>query len=661
MPDQSEWKTVWLGTADTPEADGWLPTSEVSYASLAVFDQKVTIGDATKDTDPFISSWIQGDFSGGGQIEIINEGSDTNRFWWGIADTRFPNHVTLPPLVESFTKSPQVVYRPLGDAFVVAGGRTAMAFSVWNGGVYSVVLFNEATKTFGALSAVKPWQHPGNYGAQNAVSFRGDNAAPLLYVPQDTHGYYTVRDNGSFVPTVQLAYASSMVDDIPAVRAFAVFNNNLMAIDVEGQLWRNVAGGSDTWERLKLVTGGPLRVDRADEPRGLLSFFNRNGDPTLLVYTNRGLYMWDQNAGTLESTTISNMDHPEFGRHAIVFRPGEDLWINVAEGAIRFTNASVIVPGSGLDRDDGLPGVFRSTTAGYGSTPSYLFSATQGDIDDLSSYNTISCWTGTGWHGLWEGSTQDELFPPVISTANDSSTDTPSYRLWWGTTVAAHSIELPQDFHNPRQGRIVGVDSFAESGYIESGRFDAAMLGFHKLASHVAVACDYASATETVTVSYTTDMDLAADPDDPTWHTLGTATAPGITSFGFDPDEDGFPEGTHFDWIRLRVDLARGVNAAQTPVVTAWTLHYTKIPHNAASFSFKVPLPLDTWMGRTGKEIATHLDSLLTADVFCKFVHQGKTYRARVAGVSGVDYTGEDTSGVRQVTLMEIDDQVRSF
>lgn len=648
--ERSEWKAVWLGTVDTPAEEGWLPTSDLSVAQLAVFDQKVTVGDATKDTDPFISSWIQGDFSGGGQIEEINEGADSNRFWWACADTRFPNHVTLSPWTDSAKPSGTwQKARVLGDVFSTGGVRTNVAFAFDGGSGVKVHLWNESGDNIGTTAASTNLYNIGQMtGFWKGVNYQGRmNTYPLLFVPQGEDGYCTVHDNGG-TPVVT-RYASSAT--VPKVVSFCTYNDVLYALSTTGVLWGSVEGDGTDWTYEVTPLNDPLRVNPAEAPRGLVSFFNKNGDPTLCVISDAAIYMWDQDGFALEQTTLQADGHPDFGHHATVFRPGEDLWVTDGESSIRYTSAGVIVPNSGAGRDDGLPGTHRSTVTGYASNASFLFATMKGDNSDTTdSRDSVMCWTGTGWHGLWERapSSTGWMCHPHVSIVSGS------YRLFWTQDDTVYSMTLPAYFHNPKQGFQLGIDKFALTGYVESGRFDANMLGYRKLASHLVISADSATMTEVIAAWYQTDADVALDPVSPAWHHLGTINEPGLHALAFDPDGDGFAEGLTFQWIRIRIDLERSFDMTKSPVVSAWTLHYTKIPQDTSSFAFKVPLPTRTWMGRTGDDIKRHLNALLVEDSFIKFVHGGETYRVRVAGISGIDMTGEDMSGVRQVTLMNV-------
>ena len=275
------------------------------------------------------------------------------------------------------------------------------------------------------------------------------------------------------------------------------------------------------------------------------------------------------------------------------------------------------------------------------------------------SYPSLMAWTGTGWHTLWS---------PDANTATPTwgvvSRLSKHYRLWWGMSDGfIRSIKLRRTFHNPRAGLDVnlgtGIDLYGPTGFVETGRFDASMRGFNKIASHVVVYMDYATASEKMDVLYRTDINLD-------WTPLGTANTIGKSNFPFAVNDDGFSEGEEFNWIQFRLEFSRGDDNTVTPILDSFVLHFVKIPQNTASFVFTVPLPKRDWMGKTAGEIVRHLNALLEHGGFIKFVHGvgwdndgevTKVYRGKVAGISGADATGEDYSGARTVNFISLQEE----
>lgn len=665
-PDRSEWKTVWLGSPDNPEhqSAGWLPVeAEVRTSQLAVFERKVTIGDASKDSDDYISSWILSDFSGGLGVRDLNEGADTNKFYWGMAETRFVSQVALPPLAAAPPLPGGVTggAYPLGDVYGNAlndrGSTVASTFYVaWgpdpgSSNQYAVVGYNEATDTWHSAAATKLTSRP----LEKGTPFCGyaSDGITSLYVPMGASGYARITETtgGSATVTNVAAGASS-----PKAVTMCVFTDRLFALDTDGRLWKTpgkVPGGSDdVWTLIQAPSETSsallqMKFDRSQTPRKLISYVNRSGEPALCLVTDSGLLMFeemDTESGRWQQTAVQYPPHPDFGLAAAVWRPGEDLHIAAGMDTVRFTSANVIVPLSGPSSGDGVPKGNLGKIVDFAPELSCLYAMIDGDS---SNENSILAWTSTGWHCVWMGGAGTAPTWMVVSKVSGG------YRLWWGfANGVVYAMPLRQSFHNPRavqDGETgTGLDQFASTGFVITGRFDANMTGFNRIASHVVVDADWASPTDKILIEYQTE---STD----TWQTLGTVTSTGVTSFSFDPDGDTFSEGLEFNWIQFKMTFSRGGgNDRISPILRSMMMGFVKIPQNTESFVFTVPLPKRTWMGRTANEIVHYLEGLLTSGSFLKMVHQDNEYRVKVAGVSGADATGDDYSGARTVNVIAI-------
>lgn len=712
-PDQTLWKTVWLGRADDDAADGWLPVEgEVRSSQLAVFERKVTIGDASKDSDDYISSWIQGDWSGGGQIFDLAEGVEVNRFWWGEAETRYVNQTALPPLVTEKAFDGATSVWPLGDVWDSGTGDFAkFAVCYLSGSTYYLSLFDPVAETWSAGSATT-WAGPPKH---KPVTFRGSTQITYLVVPlggvtsgADKQGYATIYLNSGSLTTavvnqktVTTTDEEVKADGAPAATMLLADEGRLMAMDSTGYLWstRNPSGAN--WGRVwrpegQLEGTGALQFDMSETPKHLISYMNRNGEPTPMLITDEGAWFLWQKEGSAYwvKSHVQYPPHPDFANGVAVWRPGEDLWISAGTDCVRLTSANVIVPMSGPARDDGLPNERRGAITDLVPEMSSLFALVDGDsefgqtqdwVEDGGLYNddapyfakgvsspSLLAWTATGWHALWAPSAATSTFTWGVLSKLPKH-----YRLWWGMSDGkVRSIRLRRTFHNPRAGLEVtigkdasgndvmqtsGVDNYATTGYLETGRFDAAMRGFNKIASHVVVYMDFATSTEKMTIQYRTD----AAPT--TWKDLGVATVIGKNSFPFNIDENGFSKGVEFNWIQFRLGFSRRTDDnTVTPILDSFVLHFVKIPQNTASFVFTVPLPKRDWMGKTAGEIVRHLNGLLEYGGFVKFVHGvgwndgeeiTKVYRGKVAGISGADATGEDYSGARTINFISLEEE----
>jgi len=697
QPEQTLWKTVWLGRADDDAADGWLPVEgEVRTSQLAVFERKVTIGDASKDSDDYISSWIQGDWSGGGQIYDLAEGVEVNRFWWAQAETRFVNQTALPPYVAETSMTANGSVWPLGDLWDSGTGDFAkFAICYLSGSTYYIKLFDPVNDSWGSATATT-WAGPP---VSKAVHYRGSTAVTYLVVPLggvasggNNQAYATLYLNSGAltqaVVNTNTVTTELAVNGAPASTMMLADEGRLISMDNEGYIWTTNNPSGQNWGKLwrpegQLEGAGALRFDMSQTPRHLISYMNRNGEPTPVLVTDEGAwFLWSKDGSAYwVKSHIQYPPHPDFGHGATVWRPGEDLWISAGADCVRLTSANVIVPMSGPSRDDGMPNERRGVIRDLVSEMSSLFALIEGDneagdaqdwVEDGGLYNddspyfssgvsypSLMAWTGTGWHTLWS---------PDANTATPTwgvvSRLSKHYRLWWGMSDGfIRSIKLRRTFHNPRAGLDVnlgtGIDLYGPTGFVETGRFDASMRGFNKIASHVVVYMDYATASEKMDVLYRTDINLD-------WTPLGTANTIGKSNFPFAVNDDGFSEGEEFNWIQFRLEFSRGDDNTVTPILDSFVLHFVKIPQNTASFVFTVPLPKRDWMGKTAGEIVRHLNALLEHGGFIKFVHGvgwdndgevTKVYRGKVAGISGADATGEDYSGARTVNFISLQEE----
>jgi DNA-binding beta-propeller fold protein YncE len=356
MADETpEYNQVWMGTLATADNAGYLPIiGTVSTLSTGTFPPKTTIGDYTKDADDFISTWIISDLSGGMNVEDMNEGSDTARAWTIFADTRKPGKIALNPLVKRYnwTSSTGTSY-PLG---------------VVNDTVYAVIgseicAWSEANEDFGTTYADEAITLTP---AGKPVAFAG-----RIFVPCGTSGYFYVTESATGNPTVTdvttgvLTYPAAYDPDVPDVNppkpaAFWVFDQKLWALTTGGALAWSFTGNDDDWTwPYNEAEGWYPRIESGATPQRIIGFYNPNGDPTLFIITDRGAYRFEWGALKIVDTPVQFPPHPDFGGAVCVWRAGEDLHIGGGLDTVRYTSANVVVPLSGLARDDGVPQELR--------------------------------------------------------------------------------------------------------------------------------------------------------------------------------------------------------------------------------------------------------------------------------------------------------------
>jgi tripartite motif-containing protein 71 len=277
----------------------------------------------------------------------------------------------------------------------------------------------------------------------------------------------------------------------------------------------------------------------------------------------------------------------------------------------------------------------------------FLFSsATSGQ-----TYPWLAAWTGIGWYGK-------KKFPTIGVSPNwmHVTATATNYSLYLGLSDGTiYKSPLKRYFHNPRRAFLAGEDQFEATGEIVTPRFDAAMLGFWKIASHMVVFMDNATSTETLTIEYQTD-------EITTWTELGTVDSTDKTYLPFGLVSGEFSEGLAFNWIQFRLTLARGEEEEKTPIIKSLVLAYMKLPQNTNAFNFVIPFPKDGYGDfRTGKEIRDALDALVTSRKFftLRFPDQDgveRSYRGYLTGLSGDDAPSELTDGQRRVSFIQLAD-----
>lgn len=596
----------------------------VQTQNLSVFQRKFVIGDYTKDSHPLLSSWIVSDLSGGHGIWDLQEGADSARFRWGVLEARRPRQITIPPKVTTYAGPNTDLCYPLGDiggvAYFVFGG----AIAYWDA-ANAVMVDTGDVLTSGVVNRPVVW--------------KGD-----MYIPGGSSGY-DVWD-GSAVS----ASAS------PDVQDFLIFSDSLLAVDVNGQLHQSTDG--TTWTNLGSEAALP-----AGTPRKLLMYYDRSGVPTPFLVTDRSLWAIDLSGPSMYQTELQYPPHRDQGLGSAVWRG--DLFTSVGMGVFRYNGDTV--SSVGLDRDHGLPSEIRGRIVDlcneYNSLWALVENAneTVGSLEEVwewnsfddefssnltSSRSSLHQFTGFGWHCVWEstGEYQNPTWMMVTSTDDE-------YRLWWGVGGTAATIKMPIDFANARAVIESGDMEFAETGYFYTGHFDAGMGNYLKIANAVRIRARHMDYGDRIRVTY-----YCGCADNPVETTLGEVTTNGDTVlyFGSADPVTGKSVGAPFREMELRFYFERGTEVTSAPIMESCTLTFLKVMPGSLSWTMQVDMSAP-FMGNNPDTMDAKLTELLLSDGFFTFEHQGYAFRARLAMVSGSDYTGYgDDRKVRTLNILEI-------
>lgn len=604
-----------------------VPVVSMNYSDLSRFESKLTIGDYSKDSDALLSTWAQSGWNGGILIDEHIEGGTDQRSRWSTLWTRSPGQLALNPLATTYSKS-EDVHRPVGDydgEFWISVDTDLQTI--------------DAPGTTYSLSGV-----PVAVG----VEYAGELVIPLGVLGIDIF-------NGSSVTNDSGIEAVSLL----------IWDDKLFALCTDGTL---LDWDGSTWSTPADARTLPTR----ETPRSLVAFYDRSGNLTPTVITDRGIWMLDLDADVLHKTRLEVPPHPDNGLAAVEWRD-DGLYYAAGLGVYRHS-ASGVVTAMGLDRDDGVPMEYRGRIRSMVQEHNSIIALLEGDSvlvpveetpDDLGgsvsslpndmafdstsspSKTALMLWNEAGWHVLHAFRTPVE---PNWLYLSQETIDGWDYTLVCGHDTGVTYIPLSTYFFGPRQLIQSQVLEFEPDGIHYSGRFDAGMVGFRKLASHFEMTLrDPSRGTDmpqqpwqgSVKIEYMTD-------ETQQWMTLGTVTGYGRTVFPFNR-VDGFNLGTDFNWIEFRYTMTRGANTKQTPVVDSTVLKYIKLPLEGRTWTCTVDLEFKQYGAYGPEQLADFITRLTTAETFTKMLHGGREYRVRVSQVNGAEATTFD--GRKALTL----------
>lgn len=655
---------------------------QVRYNNLGTFEGKVTTGsDFSVDSDDVISSRIYTSTIGGLGVDDETEGAHSERFAWAVADTRYPRQLSLPPLAERLPRPVGIDATadcyPLGDLHMWDRREEPVNsnfFCAW----YDPTKVGSELRVYKlANRAVNPtaadWEFWGSLGSrrpQNKPVIYEDR----MYIPLDREGwaYLSMNDNAGRTKR-ELTLVTNK-----AVRDFEVWDDKLFAVNHRGDVSYTINPHANNDAASAWESSSGLKV-KAGRPRKLIAWFNRAGDPTLYVVTSRNAWIYDPLVPVMKLTNLrfprmpdafpqewSGAD-PTRLRHmtgVTTWRSGENLWITAGPDIIQWSVTQNVIPGSGLVRDDGPPETHLGALVDlegdwnflYGlalGNPEYRYQeevgeegpAYRGDASYVPTDKTMAYLVannGQGWHNLWESPANADFASwSLISSAYSS------YSLMFGVANTCYRMRLRKEQHNPKKGRRVGSDLFAEAGYVRYPRFDAAMAGFNKLASDLHITVDHATENETI------EFWIRTDSRD--WFQVGRITAPGEHILFLGTDQYGTHRGISFRWIQLEVRMRRHPDfQRRSPIIDATVLHYIKIPQDTATFVVVVPITENGVYGMSARDLGEWIDGLPHNPTFSTLVVRDTVYRVRVASVGGFVMTGRSYEAGRTISLIEV-------
>jgi hypothetical protein len=614
--------------------------SPLQQTKLNTYPGKITIGDYTVDSDPRLSFWGIRDVSGGHGLDRIDVGVDQNRCRLASLTTRYPGQLAPQQKVYQYTAAADTTgARPLGDLYESGTYKFYAAYGT------KLVRWDETGLAFsaslGTLSAV-----PVN----KAVEFVGTGTR-RLFVPMGATGYATWT--GAAFANVAASGTT------PGVQAFCLWDNKLVALSTAGHLWYTTDGTAWTdWN----ATSPLATVDASYIPRNLVTYVDASGNPTIFVITNRGALSFDPNGPRLYA--VEALDWPPHPYQALgSCKWRGHLFITIGMGTRRYTGD--IAQPMGLDRDHGVFGPFRSRVLDCEPEANGLYQLVTGDAGGGVGAPSLHVWTDFGWHTVWwsvDGSGTYVNQTISKTTWTRASEAQGVHRIWWGDgTGNLKTMKLPVTDANPKALSDDGNGDFSNDYFeLQTGRFDAGMHGYDKVADSLQIAMGGTNTTGSIAAYYRLNNDIAG------FTTLASQSfAAGVTSLVFNQFGDLLPngvatgdyEGLRFREIEFKVAM---VNCGGTSCAYIEDIgfYFMKIQPPARAWTATVDLTAGNF-GQSPEDLLQKLHQLMDDGLFFEAYYRDSPepadyLRVRLTGVDNPSPTGQDQRSQAIISLLEV-------
>jgi hypothetical protein len=519
--------------------------SGVNESIVNIHSRPITQGDPGPHDHPTNSTWIQSDWTGGGQVHIGHPDVVTGRFDFATSETAPAKTITLPPLPDEWA-DPALT----GNDCIGLGVYDNKEWAAWGADIRS---FNHGTDAWDDMGTNLTGS-PVKKGCVFVPKTGALAGVDLFCIPLGSSFDYV---NG----TTRTNVAKSAADLI-------VYDNKLFRVGTDGSF--EYTTDLSAWSGVTYVSDGST-------PRGLQIYLTVGGEPTVYVITSAGVWVWDSISNTLLESQLQYPRHPDQGKGSSVWR-GE-LWTSVADGAHRY-NRSTISP-QGLDSEQGLPDQYRGVIVDMEPSYNNLYALLSGIAEETEQptdetyfhtgddYMTgassqaaslLMKWNGFGWHYVADmyGSAPTTVF---VSDAQDD------YAVWWAADKKMYRVPLTRTYTNLKTNETIPVKT---SSWFESAWYNYGWEGQTKVLKSFDIFVESASATEYVDVFYKLDND-----DDSAWLTMGRIESPGEHSFFFNlapgatlgSEDPNDYIGLACESVKFRFELHRGDNVYAKPII----------------------------------------------------------------------------------------------
>jgi len=424
---------------------------------------------------------------------------------------------------------------------------------------------------------------------------------------------------------------------------FLQWDDKLQEFRTDGTSFYSVdpdAGGGATWTTYGTVTDIP-----AAKLRKPVIYQDADGNDIIYWANSISLKAHDAANTKYVDTKCKLSDHPNGAKGCLFWRDG--LFLSEGLGIKKYTvGSSAIITDVGLNKDDGLISYYNGEIVKLVEGENEIFALVDASQVTGTNYSGVYAFDGDAWSCWWADGTADEaMYDAIVSTAY-------GYRLYWivGSTPTVYYIDLMRGSKNPSQ--LSGIISYASAGVWISPWFDAGSTNAAKCIKQIASYCKNITTTETVTIKYRTNhtnTDIATG-----WTTLVTLDTSG---------ENGSIEtllasgaGISVDAIQLRLDLARGSTATNSPDVQAIVVSYLKTLDMKWGWNFTIVAD-EVYRGQSPAVLISALQTAANSTTLVPFIFRDDatnyTKYVRIESFYGLHGTGHEYIGKYVVSVIE--------
>jgi hypothetical protein len=606
----------------------------VNVQNIGAWPPKQIIGDFREIDHTLLSSLVQNNWSGGGQITNSQETDDVDRYWsLARMETRFPFSLTHLPLSRSAIGPVAGAPRIVGE-LVVGGVRKLYAS-------FGPTLQQVSGTTF--LGPTHDLTDIPSAGSNPTFTVGG---VPKLMIPLGSSGYATFDGN-----TVQ-HYTTIQPTN------FCVSSRKLWTIDAQGRIWKSLDGLA--WTNL-------LNIDPGEDVRGCIEYFDRGDVPAMHFITDRMAWALDEAVPAVYTTELNYAPHPYSGLSFEVFRT--NLYVSIGLGVQEYNLSTVHA--AGIDRDDGLDkshtGYFSAMTKGFndlfGGISATVIPGGEDEtllmdfdpqvyISSNSPRCSINRLGGSqSWHTAWMAPTPGGEIKDVFV-----STEGGHYRLYWTWLGRLWHQNLSVGFDNPRDNPNA---EFEDTGELTSSWFDMNMATNPMTFLMLESSMNDAAAGDVVGLYYQIDHEDQTD----VWHHVSDLTAIGdfkdrIGPHGTDPDGNTLYIGEDFRRLRYQIRSSRAdaTNITHTPDFRKIAISFLKRMSTTESFDVAIncsnPAFNEQW-GLSNKERRQVLRDLVSKGQLTPVLFGDEWRTVRLSTAGAPQAPGKDSRG--DVTLNFVD------